>query len=340
MKIKYLALFYLLIFSVSSFDWKYYRDNNFSQDATKEYPRWWMTFEHFRNHGYKYDLQVSPFIFEDTNFNWQYYVSHNNLNINNKPEALEHYKNIGSAKHLDYCKNLNIEICLHLYNLDLMEEFVQKINKFMLLNKENNYHITVALPIIEENSNIIKHVHDYLYSNLNRSNDKIDIILCKNKGADIGGFLLSLDNIIKKNRPVDYIIKLHTKSEKVWRNMLTSFMNVHVNNILSNYDCIYSNKFDSDPNTDYITTFTVQKILQKFKLPYHTFNFSAGNMFIVSSKFLDFLKQYNILDMYEMLNESKFLNNGDGTIEHGFERFFGYVIDHLQLKTFIMDYYE
>ena len=62
-------------------------------------------------------------------------------------------------------------------------------------------------------------------------------------------------------------------------------------------------------------------------------------MFVVSNKMTEFFKHYDLMQLFNMLDdEFSFANSNDGRIEHSFERLFGYLIDYLGLKTYCLDY--
>jgi hypothetical protein len=168
----------------------------------------------------------------------------------------------------------------------------------------------------------------------------LQIIFSPNKGRDIGGFFLLLDQVFKQQLDYDFVIKLHTKTAPLWRALLTSFLRVHINPILREYDCVYSNRitwfFDCihDGDTD-----NIKKLLHYFNVPERNFHYCGGTMFIVSKKFTDFFRQYDMKELFTTLNDKEILNRyNDGLIEHAYERFFGYLIDYLGLKTFCLDF--
>lgn len=68
----------------------------------------------------------------------------------------------------------------------------------------------------------------------------IQIIFSENRGVDVGGFLLLLDQLIIQNTPHDFIVKLHTKTHEKWRNQLLSILDLKTNNILQEKECVYA----------------------------------------------------------------------------------------------------
>ena len=64
-------------------------------------------------------------------------------------------------------------------------------------------------------------------------------------------------------------------------------------------------------------------------------------MFIVSNKFTDFFRNHDLIALFNMLTSNGILDKkNDGLIEHAYERFFGYLIDYLGLRTLCLDLYD
>lgn len=204
----------------------------------------------------------------------------------------------------------------------------------------------------DNNCNTIHKLVDYLIYGLNIDADRLQIILSPNKGRDIGGFFIALDRVIKEHLEHDYIIKLHTKTWGPWRKLLMSFLNVHINPLLRKNECIYSNRITFNYTEKTCDTFRgecsldqwfnykhMKDLLTEMGLEQRNFSFCGGSMFIVSHKMTEFFKRYDLKLLYDKLNdEGSFGNARDGLIEHAYERFFGYLVDYLGLKTCLLDY--
>ncbi len=358
---------------MQAFDWEYYVNKHQDLKALG-INCWGFALNHFIAHGIK---QGRKSVLEDapnSNFDWEFYVNHNHLSVSTQENALKHYQQEGFFSKLPYCKKLTMVILLHLYDLKIMDEFIDQINRFMQINDVNLYYIKINIPvslniqefdasqmadlsfgsfdpkkatelapyhpelITQDNYLKLGQISAYLKRNLNIPSERIQIIFSKNNGLDIGGFFLLLDQLIKQNLAHDFIVKLHTKSSQEWRNILTSFLNININILLRKNECLYSNKIhysfneENDKNIE-----NLKRILNLLELPQKDFNFCGGTMFIASEKMTQFFKKYDLIKLFAMLNADKKQN--DGLIEHAFERFFGYVTDHLNLKTQIIDYY-
>lgn len=374
-----IALATLITFSNYSFDWEYYI-SRYKLDKKHKISNYISAINHYMSHGIKEGKKGTQNSVNYTNFDWKYYNSHNKLNLPTKQAAINHYKTHGKNLNLPYCKNFSFAILLHAYNLDLLDEFINKINHFININNLNDYHIKINVPI---DSNINNFKHNYLINNtdinskfmltktlspyhshlINQNNfkklyniyehitqkinlpkDRIQVMFSENRGVDIGGFLLMLDQTIKQNIKHDFIIKLHTKTNWGQRSLLTSVLNSKINKLCRKYKAIYSMKMHfPNPKHKYLNSLSsdvnnknMAPFLNKFKLPLKTFNFAAGTMFLCSNHMTNFFKSQNILYLFQKLNLKYPANWGQR--EHKYERFFGYLIKHFKLKTLILDY--
>lgn len=376
-KIIYIIYFLFLInnfYCIFSFDVDYYI--NKYPDVPKDL---WGPFIHYLHHGF-YEKRECAEPFKNTNFDWQYYVKLNNLDINSEIEAKEHYKKIGKLKNLDYCKKFKIGILLHLHNLNLMNEFIDKINYFMKINKLNDFCIVINVPISNyiynyrnnlnkpdndldakklnkilsltpyhkylinsENCILLHNIFSKLKTSFNTSKKNIKIIFSENRGADIGGLLLSLDQIFKRNLDLDYIVKLHTKTDYVWREILTSILNIKINNLLHYYQYIGTCKICSINPWSYdlniISHF--KSFLSYFNLPLKIQTFhTSGAMFITSFKMFDLLKKFDLIFLFNELNSGSTFHEIGTSIEHFWEVFLGYLVDYYNLNYKIIGYKE
>jgi hypothetical protein len=386
-----IIIFLIFSIKISSFDWELYFQNNPELKSKAAYG-WPWAFGDYLSNGIKLGrtsiLELPP----SSNFDWKYYVGHNQLHCNDEMSALCHYQTEGFFQHLPYCCPYTLVIMLHMYNLDLLDECIDQLNHFMRINSENTYYIKINIPVAsniinffskknnyEKLSEIYESKHDccnvydgfnlinventrylqllvhYINQSLCIDSNRLEIIFSPNRGRDIGGFFLSLDRLFKQNIPYDYIVKIHSKTSPkgppLWRQLNMSFLNIHINPILRDYDCVYANRIhfsiDSDSSTKAnesldkaVNGKNVMHLLDYFKVPPHDFNFCGGNMFIVSKKLVEFFRPYDLRDLFYSLNdETSFADALDGKIEHAYERFFGYLIQHLGFKTFLLDYH-
>lgn len=312
------------------------------------------------------------------NFDWEYYVEHNNLSIDNEEEALEHYKNIGKRDKLSYCKPLTIAILLHLYELNLIDEFIDDINYFMKNNHENQFYIKVTIPIdnnineyhyinstnplpavytmkelvlknfcynkaliqdcsqvLFNDNDILKlyHIYQYLLKSFNIDKKRIQIIFTENKGVDIGGFFIALDQLLKQKIDHDFIIKIHSKKNTNWRRSVLSFLNIPINNLLKRNQALYSRQSLTACALTDCAPF-LMPILDGFDIPFNNKScHSSGNMFITAKESTYFFKEDDLLSLVNKLPYKR---------QHyhtnvGYELFFGCLIDYLNLKVGILE---
>lgn len=377
---KYFIITLLFFYSLNCFDYIYYL-NKYPELRKSGIYGIEQALKHYITIGKLQGKTGVANIIEPTNFDWKFYVERNNLPITDEPQALKHYHQYGYFDKLPYCKSFTIIILLHLHNIEFIDEFIEKINHFIKINDKNTYHIKINIPIdatiykfeksiplnlsesalLEEayattpfhrdqinatNSKKLIEIKRYLSNNLNISKNNIQTIFSENKGYDIGSFFLMLDQVIKQNIKHDFIIKLHTKKNKIWRDLLTSFLNIPVNKLLNNFETVYSNRVYFDFNEDFHYDPTgfqeknkehVQNLCRYFNVPAHNFNFAGGTMFIASNKITKFFQSYDPLKIFNLFEKHHYQDNG--LLEHGFERFFGCLFEHLNMKHHTLDYY-
>jgi hypothetical protein len=202
-------------------------------------------------------------------------------NIND--EELSYYKNIVNILNLTY---------------DFQIDIILLINTGEVFNNDFNYieHDNYTLFGVE-NLELINELY-LKYSIIKNSK----IIFVPNKGTDWGAFLIGL-NYCEKN--YEYIIKLHSKTNIYWREMLM--------------DIIYKNVFEINENNDYDTFLhkkwyiktnihtddNLQLLLDRndiFNITEEEWYYIQGSVFITKYKNLTMLKN-NFKDIYNLLND-------------------------------------
>jgi len=354
------------------FDWRYYIVINKLPHTWN----WANAFLHYRAVGKKRGLKTAEKVKQDllstpTNFDWQYYVQNHRLKkIKTKEKAYAHYMKQGKYKKLCYCQSYKILITLHLYNLTLVDDILAKVTYFIENNREHNFIMYINIPvdtniynvnesIAQTNIGDIDHaeqlcayvptkldrdvqiqlnkIYTYISEKMNKIGVTAKVIFSDNVGQDIGGFFFLLDQIKHDHVDFDYVVKIHSKSDDHWRNMLFSMLDCKISPILRDYDCFYTIPIAYKDIT--FTTNTLQRCLEKkfkevlgiFNLPFDDdFKYSSGTMFITSSRVVEFLNQFDLLNIIHYLNPGK---PAFPSIEHGFELFFGYLVKYLGLRT-------
>ena len=121
-----------------------------------------------------------------------------------------------------------------------------------------------------------------------------------------------------------------------YRNLLTSFLNVALNKSLNKCEAVYSNEaLFKIQNEIPENRSKLEQILSSFNLPANNVHFCNGGIFIVSKKFTHFFKNYDLLTLRNALPKSD--TNSDNNVTYLYERFFGCLINYLNLTTLILD---
>jgi len=234
---------------------------------------------------------------------------------------------------LTYFYNVSIvAIQAHLYYEDLIEEIINKTNNIPFF-----FDLYVSTDSLYKKNKII----DYIKNNSKSKN--IEILVLENKGRDIIPFLIQMKNKFKKYK---YICHIHTKKSlfidigENWRNYL-------YNNLLGNENIISDiiSEFENNdklgfsfPENYYkafllfgeklsnknkvFMKYILNKIFAKFKMKIgEKIEFPIGNMFWA-----------RVNSIYQIFNEDfnkkipKELGQKDGTIMHGIERIWLYIV--------------
>jgi hypothetical protein len=384
-------MFFLTSTQTLPFDYIYYLENN-----NINQPDMWFTgaLNHFACHGLKQGLQTTETQIDNTNFDWEYYVNHNKLSaINDEQQAYKHYLQYGKKLQLPYCKHFNIIILLHLYDFEIMDEIIGKINYFINNNPLNKYHIKINVPVDARVLNlpnfcggyndietdeasfflnnkitsldkqistlvqksdyapILYHIYHYLQKTFVLNKSEIQVVFSENRGMDIGGFFVLLNEIKKENKPFDFLIKLHTKRGSVlknqffqtWRACIMSFLNIKINKVLRTYNSVYSCKMNClnwPPQSLSSFLQKTNELCNILNLPQNnTYNFSAGTMFITSyDVYVNHLQKWNLENLYSLLKKGKVDSETEVGYEHAFEGLFGYIKELTSSKILCLDY--
>lgn len=273
----------------------------------------------------------------------------------------------------------NVTIFFHLYDLPLMQECVQKINHFININSQHNVHIIINIPIdknldkliakpqqlpdevllslqqksyypaliTQKNAYKLTQLEKHLKTSVQLKQEHIHLLFSENRGLDIGGFFLMLDYAIEHNITHDYFVKIHTKTNR-WRRLNLKILDINLSMFLGKYDVIYGcpHYFDFNHSERQSSIgkywhekncLQLQQLLEQYQLPQKSFFFAGGTMFIASSKVTDFFRDHNRLEIFNSLNPG--YPAIDGCIEHAYERFFGYLFEHLNFNVLHLQKY-
>ena len=202
-----------------NFDWKIYLYLNpdlaqilgYNKERAIEH---WNNYGKIEKRGYK------------GKFNWINYINNNpDLNyIKTYDEALEHIitkgfkenrvevkinnMKIKREKEMIGKKSIAILINIHKSNINLIPEFYPILDLISNINW-NSINIDIFLTISYDNKDEIKMFDDIIKELKGKYQINIEVI--ENKGYDIGAFFYSINNILN----YDYVLRLHSKSDKV-----------------------------------------------------------------------------------------------------------------------------
>ena len=231
--------------------------------------------------------------------------------------------------------NLNnickIAIQVHIFYEDLINEIINKINNIPV--KYDLY--------ISTNSDIKKSIIDKIIKKYSTANN-YEIKIFENKGRDILPFLFQLQNNIKKYK---YICHIHTKKTK-FTNFGDEWRNYLYNNLLGNKDIISEIISDFEinhklgiifPEAFYKVLTTYESEITKLDIFYMNYLFKKLNKYFRIGKKIEFpignmfwgktASIYQIFDLNKIINKfPKEKNQIDGTIMHGIERFWIYLV--------------
>lgn len=248
-------------------------------------------------------------------------------------------------------------VFLHLGNYGMWKEI--QINYLDRLKNED-YDLWISIPRNQDESN------KELIDTIMIYNKNIKILVIPNKGFDIGGFFYCLQKVIDLGFNYDFIIKLHTKSDTLWRDSMSlPLLDIKkLDDLFKDPDIgmVGGQKFFMIGNMsgDCRNQKHFEDILERFNFinNQNPFNFVAGNIFAIKFSVLINIYKTHIEWILNKLNDENSydpiwmkLNNEtiignllwkgadnknyirDGMFEHAFERFFSYSIKYTGYKT-------
>lgn len=109
-----------------------------------------------------------------------------------------------------------IAIMVHIFDVHLINCFVRYINS--LNDKYVPSNFDVYINIVEEDNPYKENLRSYVTEQISHINNKsISHFYSKNKGGDIGGFLLLSKIVVSSNTDYRYVIFVHSKNKSTWR---------------------------------------------------------------------------------------------------------------------------
>ena len=225
-----------------------------------------------------------------------------------------------------------VAIQAHLYYIDLLNEIINKTN-----NVPFNFDLFISTDSLAKKNSI----NDYLLNNSKAS--KFEIIILENKGRDVMPFLIQMKNKFRKYK---YICHIHTK-KSIYINIGENWRNYLFNNLLGNENIILEifNDFENNGKIGFIfpenyyqslllfgeklnklnkesMKYLIKKLFNNHKMKIGgKIEFPMGNMF--------WAKVNAIFQIFNEEFQNKLpqeLGQKDGTIMHGIERIWLYLI--------------
>ena len=219
--------------------------------------------------------------------------------------------NFYNIKYENIINIYNIGISIQIGNWDVFKKMEIYLNNLKNINI-NYYFILIKDLAINENI-------DYLIENYYNN---CVILIGENKGMDIGLFFISLHYIKFKQFNHDYLIKIHTKSNDLFRNEtlnnLFGSYNIIIDNIkllskekngMISGNIIYSYK--SSKNVFQTNLYHIEKLIKYIydeNIDFNNLDFSGGTMFIAKFKIFSILNLKKIEFLYQLLNDENTLD--------------------------------
>ena len=170
----------------------------------------------------------------------------------------------------------------------------------------------------------------------------------KNSGMDIGGFIRSIFFCMEKEIKFDYVIKIHTKSDKVWRDELCKpilrngeTVNYIINcfNQIHRIGCVASKQWTIPVKTDTHNKNMVAQYCNMFKMknPYlydECQNFVGGTIFWIRANIIltFFSLHFDLIHKLAQTLENGYVINSKETHTHTWERLLGIIVSHSGYK--------
>ena len=246
----------------------------------------------------------------------------------------------------DLKKIKKVGILVHLFNINLWDEIYSYILNLKIFDIDVDLYINIA---INNENELLDKDYIILKKNIEKIKwlNKVTLTNSDNRGMDSGGFLISYLKVLESNIDYDFIIKIHSKTNNNWRNLLLYS--------LLGSDKIIQNNFNLIKNPDigmigYQTmsldkNFVINKKSYKFMDEYlnllkikeiNNGFFIPGTIFIIKNYILkEYLTKEIILKIYKNFkpNYCGLTNNKLEERPHALERLYGLMVYNMKLKV-------
>lgn len=316
----------------TNFDWEYYVKHNKLTHIIPAIATEHEAYQHYKNYGEqqqlpyckKFDLMIMLHLY-DLDMMAEM-ISRINYFINNNP-------------HNTYRIKINVPVTEKILTLldfftgyaAIEEKKAQAIVQKHISTLGNFPTALINQPLY---ASTLHHLLHYLQKAFVIPHNNIQVVFSENKGMDIGGFFVLLNELKKGTVSFDYLVKIHTKKGPIsvnkplaetWKDCLMSFLNVKINKLLRVHDAVYPcimNSFNDPERYNKVFTEKQKHLCELLGISIRKkYDFCAGTTFIVPYRFFSFVKKWDFNKIYSLF---EYGHAGRG-YEHVFERLFGYV---------------
>ena len=226
-------------------------------------------------------------------------------------------------------------ICLHLYHLDLWDEFKSALQPIV----DRQTPLYISLP----------ETHERFISEIHKSIDEryCKVFVLENRGLDIYPFLSQFKFLIDQGiRPLT-LTKLHTKkSTHHTRDFAAAWRQGLYQDLLTNHSVIvdqfrdgslgmvcsrrwWAHETEDNPNSQEEWQ-VIEEVCKIFNVV-PTYGYVTGSMYVVSFEYLR--KLFHQIDLEKFLAQFELGYKASGTLAHGFERVVCYGLEKFAYKV-------
>lgn len=265
--------------------------------------------------------------------------------------------------------SFKVAIMIHLFDSKkVTNSLLTHINKMMNRYDSRNIHWYVNIADSINQPQLKAMVESAInYENLT-------IITNPNKGGDIGGLILLIQEVCRSQIDYGYCYFFHSKTSNIWRQNLLNGLNclklesldeMLDLGLIGSKNHLHYFTYQKNSNYDY----HIKNISQVLNVPVNigdTCYFIGGTIFLVRFEIVKFLGECQLESLYQMLNTTETIDinwqtivgqqlhknlkgtnndyhyrqlyktslHSDFMIEHTFERFLGFIVKHLKFNVY------
>ena len=234
--------------------------------------------------------------------------------------------------HMFYSLKYNIAVLLHIGNYTIWHNIKKYLENIDII-LDYDFYVNICLYSSNENVQIIK-------NEILKYKPNAIITTYENIGMDIGPFLKQIKLIKESGKSYNYILKLHSKSDNIWRNELMDPLLSNPETI-KNYLHSFTNNSDVGMvcskgwllNMDNLNNSILSELLKKYNLYINkTCKFVGGTIFWIKWDILKSFFTVNVIDDIYSHLEKGYMSNNTPTYVHSMERLLGILIINYKTK--------